>query len=138
MVNPRPELSRRDNSDPEEHPAVVNAAQLSTPADPGTSLNGGYREVVGESRYNVALELEWVHPERVDHVDRGQVELHRLVLRNHQLRQVLDLRVRIPRRAGHGDHLIGAARAGHRELRVLEFPAPLEPGDIDDYLGMFR
>ena len=70
-------------------------------------------------REQVALEAEARDPERVDDVDRAQVEAHRRVRREHELR-----------RPGIG--------ADDRDpgLGVVELPLPLEADDLDDELDV--
>src|ERR1700733_10584067 len=90
---PGVELGWRNDLDPEQHPAVVKAAKLGAAADAVRAAvqRAGRRhlEVVRVVREYVALEIERQDPERVDHVDRVQVEPHQLVVGDLQQRELV-------------------------------------------------
>src|SRR5215469_6274354 len=81
--DPRRELGRSHDLDPEEHPAMVEPAQLRAPADGvRAAVQGGRRihvEVVRMIGYHVTLEVERQDPERVHDVVGREVEPHRPV-----------------------------------------------------------
>ena len=120
----------RHDLEREEHPAVVDPAQLTAVTGERACLVRGDREVVRVARDDVPLEQELRYPERVDHVRRGQVELDGLALGDLQHRQVL-----LARRKGRVPH---RAVLGDPELRVVELPAPLEADHVHGHLRVLR
>ena len=108
-----------DHPDGEHHPAVVETAQLRALTREGAGLGRGQLELVGAARDDVQLEVERGHPEGVDDVRRGQVEVHRLVHRQHQLGGLVQ-------RAGLPDAFLAVDG-----LLVVERPLPLLADHVD-------
>src|SRR5215475_11832706 len=131
--DPLAEPRRADNLHYEQHPTVVETAQLCTAADEGPGPGRGDLEVVRMAGDHVALEFERDDPEGVDDVPRGQVEAHGLIGRDHQLRQLPGHAARRPRLPV--DRHITGRRPRHLILRVLELPAPLVADDVDHHVG---
>ena len=103
---------------------MVEAAQLAAVPGEGAGLRGGDREVVRVAGDDVPLEQELRHPERVDHVRRGEVELDRLADRDleHRQRPLAPIMYAV---GGDGPAV------GDLVVRVVELPGPLEAGHVD-------
>ena len=67
------------------HRRVADAAQLGAHHLVAADAVGRQADLGGEARHGVRLEPELGHPEGVEHVLRLDAELHRAVLRQHQL-----------------------------------------------------
>src|ERR1022692_270032 len=92
---PRLELRHRDYPAVVEHRSVPQPAELSTPDRDLTQMRGlGVSDIV-HARIGVGLHAELVGPEAVDHVDRRDVELDPLALRQDQVRRLKPVELRI-------------------------------------------
>src|SRR5690606_9529530 len=92
----------------ELHVRVTHPAEFGALAVVGAGLVGLQPQYIGAPRQHVELARQPRHPERMDHVVTGQVQVHRLASGNVQLVTQLDTLLGIP-------HL----------------PPPLMPGDLD-------
>ncbi|CAG7631769.1 hypothetical protein SBRY_20807 [Actinacidiphila bryophytorum] len=145
----------------EQHPGVVDTAELGALAHEDALLVGSHLEDVGVARDDVLLHQERHDPERVDDITRGEHEPDRLALRQPQRGAgVAGLRVL----AGGGADVVDAfgscrvqqlvrrdVRQFGRQLAlrqrrrrgvsvhvldVVEAPAPLEAHHVDDVLRL--
>lgn len=97
----------------EFHVRVAGAAELGALTVIGTGLVGLQPQHIGAPRQHVQFAAEARHPERMDHIIAGQVQIHRLAGGNVQLIAQLDALLRIadlppPLVAGHlnAQHLL--------------------------------
>ena len=117
---------------------MVDTAELEALAVVVTDDGGLDLERVDPARDDVHLHQEGVDPEGVDHVRRVQVELDRLVDRQHQRRAVDSI--------AHGVDVVvvavvaGGRVRGGRATRfadaVVERPLPLLADDLDGHVGL--
>ena len=119
------EVLGADDLDVEQHPRVVDAAELVALAAVVTDGGRGDAVVVVAARDDVHLHQEAGHAEVVDHVGRAELELGGLVDRQHERRDV---------RRGAGLVDVGGLDGGL--VDVVERPLPLLADDEDGVVGL--